>query len=93
MYTVYILYSHAADRYYIGKTADFEVRLQQHRDGASTFTSRANDWEPVFRVEVNTPSEADQLERKIKRSKSRKSILRYISGTDNLCAGSRPPEP
>lgn len=31
-FTVYILYSESADKYYIGQTADLEQRLQQHND-------------------------------------------------------------
>ncbi|MGA0334342.1 MAG: GIY-YIG nuclease family protein [Kiritimatiellia bacterium] len=81
---MYIIYSPILDRFYIGKTSDFERRLQQHRSGESTYTKRANDWHPACCIQVETASEADLLERKIKKAKSRKTILRYIDGPDNL---------
>jgi predicted GIY-YIG superfamily endonuclease len=84
MYCVYILYSPHLDQFYIGKTSDFESRLQQHLNGESTFTKRTNDWIAVGRFAVESASAADGLERRIKKSKSRKTIQRFLDGEDNL---------
>lgn len=44
MFTLYILYSTKLDKFYIGYTSDAEKRLLEHNTGASSFTSKANDW-------------------------------------------------
>jgi hypothetical protein len=43
MFYLYIIYSSKLDRYYVGYTADIEVRIVQHNSGLSSFTSKAND--------------------------------------------------
>jgi putative endonuclease len=41
MFYLYIIYSAKLDRYYVGYTADIEVRIVQHNSGLSSFTSKA----------------------------------------------------
>ena len=84
MFFVYIIFSPSIDQFYIGKTSNFEQRLKQHCSGESTYTKRAGDWIPACCIAIETASEADLLERKIKKSKSRKTILRWIRGSNNL---------
>ena len=79
----YILYSDTLDRFYIGYTEDLDKRLLEHRSGDSRFTSRADDWRYVYYQGFSTRSEANRLERSIKRSKSRKSLMRYIHSETN----------
>ena len=83
MHSVYILYSPASDRFYIGESADPLERLQHHRAGHQRFTRRATDWIQVFRMEVPSRGEGLEIEKRIKQSKSRKSIVRWIRGPDN----------
>jgi putative endonuclease len=84
MLCTYILYSPKLDRFYIGKTSDFEARFEQHLSGESRYTKRTKDWIAVGRFAVSSASEADRLERQIKKTKSRKSILRYLRSPENL---------
>ena len=48
MFYLYIIYSTKLDRYYVGYTADIEVRLVQHNSGLSSFTSKAKDWKLMY---------------------------------------------
>jgi len=92
MHWVYILHSEEIDRFYIGESADPETRVRYHRAGTSAYTSRASDWNMVFRRKCCDRNEALALEQKIKRSKSRKSIQRWIRGADNeLVVPTTPP--
>jgi putative endonuclease len=83
MHYVYILYSPAINRFYIGEATDPDERLRHHRAGHQRYTRRTNDWLQVFLKAVDTRDEALSLERQIKRAKSRKTILRWIQGPDN----------
>ena len=80
----YILYSKDLDRYYIGQSDDIRSRIQHHVEGDTAFTGQASDWQMVFLQEHATRAEAMQLEREIKRKKSRRSIQRYLKDRRNL---------
>jgi putative endonuclease len=82
VFTVYILYSHAADRYYVGQTDDLMERLEHHRAGISPYTSIAGDWVLVYHEEFSTRTEAIRRENGIKRKKSRKYIEWLIATHD-----------
>ncbi len=80
MFYIYILYSSAADRYYVGHSSDPWNRLQQHlRNSGETYTGNYADWqlEAVFEVSV-MKGEADKVEKFIKRQKSRKLIEKLL---------------
>ncbi len=76
MFKLYILYSKQIDKYYVGHTANIELRLQRHNEGSTRFTSQTNDWIIVYTETYNTKGEAMKRENEIKRKKSRK----YIEG-------------
>ena len=78
MYYVYIIYSKAIDRYYIGHTQDIEGRLYHHRNSGSKATKKAKDWELVYTESWATRSEACVRELKIKSMKSRVYIQQLI---------------
>ncbi|MEM1157382.1 MAG: GIY-YIG nuclease family protein [Verrucomicrobiota bacterium] len=84
MHYVYIIYSAKLDRYYIGESEDSETRLDFHNGGFQRYSKRACDWELVFKGQHASRTEAQKVERKIKSSKSRKTVKRWISGADNL---------
>ena len=84
MHYVYILYSPTLDRFYIGETANPDERLKHHQAGDQRYTRRAADWTQVFLKSIPSRTEALTIEQSIKRSKSRKSITRWIQGPDNL---------
>ena len=83
MHFVYILFSPQLDRFYIGESANPDERLEHHLAGHQRFTRRASDWIMVFRASTESRREALEVERKIKRSKSRKSVARWIQGPGN----------
>ena len=78
---VYILYSRLLDRFYIGSCKDVKNRLAKHLSNHEGFTSRAKDWEVVYKEVYVNRSEAIKRERQIKGWKSKKMISRLISGT------------
>ena len=83
MHFVYILYSPQLDRFYIGESADPNERLEHHLAGHQRFTRRAADWIMVFRQPTASRRDALDIEKRIKRTKSRKSIFRWIQGPGN----------
>ena len=79
-YFVYILYSEALDRYYIGHTGEFiSERLRKHLSTHKGYTSKAKDWVLKYSEKYTTKQEAHKRELEIKRKKSRKYIERIIS--------------
>ena len=76
---VYILYSKAVNRYYIGQSDDPYRRLKDHNSGISSYTSQTVDWEIVHLEKFNDRSSAIKRELEIKRKKSRKYI-EWLSG-------------
>ena len=75
--SVYILYSNVLDRFYIGQTKDLNERILLHleKQFEDSFTTRADDWVLFHSVACTTRSQAMQIERHIKKMKSRKYIL------------------
>ena len=83
MHFVYILYSPGRDHFYVGETAGPDCRLAQHQAGHARYTRRAADWVRVFLMSTPTRKDAKAVEQRIKRSKSRASVVRWIRGEDN----------
>ncbi len=80
MYYLYILYSTVSDLYYIGYTTEINQRLRSHNETSSdSFTSKHRPWvlRALFSVGENEAA-AVQVERFIKKQKSRKLIERLI---------------
>ena len=72
---VYILHSNKLNRYYIGYTADFETRLEFHKNAASEkFTAKADDWDVFLIFDCQSKSQALQIEKHIKNMKSKTYI-------------------
>ncbi len=83
-YCTYILFSREINKYYIGQTGSFVTRMQHHIEGETQSTKCTSDWELVFLEPAATLQDAMALERRIKKSKSRKSIQRYINNKLNI---------
>ena len=81
MYTVYILYSHRLDTYYIGVTTDVQGRLRRHLSSRKGFTSRAKDWIVMYTESYKEKNQAYAREKEIKKWKSRRVIQHLISST------------
>ena len=72
---VYILQSEKTGRCYCGQTQDLNDRLERHNSGRSKATSRERPWIVVKTFGFATRSEAEQLERKIKK----RGIKRFLN--------------
>jgi len=80
MFTVYILFSETADRFYIGFTSELvEERLRKHLSNHSGFTAKTKDWKIVHTEQFENKSEALQREKEIKNWKRKSRILKLIS--------------
>ena len=82
MYYIYILHSISSDKYYVGYTKDYLKRLTDHNHQAyfNTFTSKHRPWilKAVFQT-GDSESNAIQIERFIKRQKSRVLIEKMLA--------------
>ncbi|MBL7683226.1 MAG: GIY-YIG nuclease family protein [Flavipsychrobacter sp.] len=76
---VYILFSNAANKYYVGSCEDMTTRLAQHNNGRNKSTKAGCPWELRKIESYNTRSEAMQREAFIKKMKSRKFIELVIN--------------
>ncbi|MDO8530456.1 MAG: GIY-YIG nuclease family protein [bacterium] len=78
MYCVYILQSEKSGRYYIGSTGNMERRLVEHNSGKTKSLRCSRPLRIVFRKEFVEESDARQVERKLKKLKSRTIIEQII---------------
>jgi putative endonuclease len=78
MANVYILQSQSSDRFYIGSTANVEVRLAQHQRGGAQSTRGRGPWKLVYHEQFATAAEAVRRERQLKSWKSHRSVQELI---------------
>ena len=85
-YFVYILYSASIDKYYVGRTENFENRLLYHNSGVRNkiWTKRGMPWVRYLLLENLNQRQSYQLEAFIKKQKSRKFIERLGSDSQFL---------
>jgi putative endonuclease len=77
---LYILFSTALNKFYIGHTTLLpEHRLQKHLTNHDGFTAKAKDWTIVYQETFETKDGAHQREIDIKNKKSRKYIESLIA--------------
>jgi putative endonuclease len=67
-YRVYVI-QNPAGRFYIGLSEDVEMRLQQHNEGVSKWTSLRGPWKLVWQSAGMTLGEARKLEIFLKKQK------------------------
>ncbi len=74
---VYILYSEKIDKHYIGSCLDLESRIVEHNQHAypGSFTTQSDDWVLYFSLSTESEKTARDIEKHIKRMKSRKYLL------------------
>ena len=72
-YFVYILFSNALNKYYIGQSENVEERIKLHlqKTFPSAFTKIASDWEVFLVIPCNSRAHALQIEKHIKKMKSK----------------------
>ncbi len=68
-YSVYILWSASARKFYIGISEDSAARLLRHNSGASKWTAPHAPWEIVHVEHMQNYSEARKRELLLKRQK------------------------
>jgi len=77
---LYILFSAALNKYYIGSTSDvLEERIRKHNSNHKGFTGGIGDWELKYAESYSTKTEALIREKAIKAWKSRRLIEKLIS--------------
>lgn len=82
MYYIYILYSESSDKYYVGYSSDPFRKLNEHNNSLlTTYTSKHRPWDlkAIYSCGDNK-TVAIELERFIKKQKSRKLIQSLIEG-------------
>jgi putative endonuclease len=77
-YFIYILFSKALNKYYVGSTSNIDERLKKHLSNHKGYTSMAKDWEIVYTESFDDRTSALVREKQIKRWKSRKMIEHLI---------------
>ena len=79
-YCVYIIFSGKLDRFYIGSTDDFDIRLQEHNSGlkANAFTKDGIPWVKFLVIDKLTSKQAFAIEKHIKKMKSRLYIKNLV---------------
>ena len=76
----YILFSHCADKFYIGHTTEpIAERLRKHNSDHEGFTGKYRDWVVVYSENYSTKELAYSREREVKAWKSRKKIEQLIA--------------
>jgi len=85
---IYILHSKKLNRYYIGYTSNFDLRLEFHKNAPSNkFTSNANDWTLFLNFNCTNKTQALLIEKHIKSMKSKtyiENLIRYPEIIDKL---------
>ena len=75
---VYILYSPAKDRYYIGATAHLRDRMNRHFHGYSKATSTGRPWIIAYLQSFPSFTEARNYEDYLKKQKRKSAFLPLI---------------
>jgi putative endonuclease len=74
---VYIIYSVRFDRYYVGQTEDFPLKLQYHNNGFNKSTSPYAPWILKCLIKKTSRRDAIILERKLK-NLNREKLTKFI---------------
>ena len=62
-YFVYVISSEVANKFYVGMSADPQIRLKQHNAGHSRFTKGSRLWKLVYFEFVGNRGNARKLEK------------------------------
>lgn len=74
-YYVYILYSKNLDKFYTGISEYSSKRKRQNCKGQRCWTSRADDWQEIWKTTFDSCQKARELERKIKKRGARRFLV------------------
>ena len=78
MFHVYVLYSEAFNKIYVGMTSNIEKRVFAHNNLPKGWTARFRPWEVVHTESFSTKAEALQREKQLKSSRGREFIWNMI---------------
>ena len=79
MFWVYVLYSEAFDKIYIGYTSDLASRVESHNKLATKgWTLRYRPWALVYFKSFKTKPEAMKREKELKTARGRKFIREEV---------------
>jgi putative endonuclease len=82
--TFYILFSYAADKFYIGHTTEpIYERLRKHNADHEGFTGKYGDWIIIYSEKHDNKKLAYAREREVKKWKSKKMIERLIASSEH----------
>ena len=80
MYFVYVLYSEAFNKIYIGSSSDIKARLNSHNDPRNRgWTSRYRPWVIIHSEEFQSKHDSLLREKQLKSAKGRDFIRSLIS--------------
>jgi len=65
-FSVYILFSKSCQKFYTGQTQNLDNRLIEHNTGESKSLKSCIPWQLIWKTQVETRTEAMNLEMKIK---------------------------
>jgi putative endonuclease len=78
----YIIYSPAFEKFYIGASSESALdRLKKHNDKSygSAYTAFTNEWELFLEIKCSSFAQAINIERHIKRMKSRQYLFNLLN--------------
>jgi putative endonuclease len=79
MYFVYVLYSKAFDKIYIGSSSNVKARLDSHNDPRNKgYTARFRPWIVIYQEKRESKHNALIRERQLKTAKGREFIRTII---------------
>ena len=86
VYYIYIIYSKKLNRFYVGTTDNVAKRIQEHNEGlySSSFTVKGIPWILKLSFECKSSKKAYELERFIKKMKSKVFIEKIIADENIL---------
>ena len=85
MFSIYIIHSKSADKYYVGYSENVYRRVEKHNSTPfKTFTSKYRPWVLKASFEVGgNRGKAMKIEKYIKRQKSKKFIERIVENIND----------
>jgi putative endonuclease len=81
--TVYILYSPLVDRYFVGRTSNFDKAIERHNTGKNPHTKTGLPWNTVYRETFDSADDARRREIQIKSSQNRDELAGFIRDDRN----------
>jgi putative endonuclease len=82
MFYVYLIQSEVDSSFYIGYTSNLELRLKQHNNGETIYSSRKKPWFLVYSEVFENKTLALKRERFLKKQKNRDFYYQLIKSLD-----------